>query len=218
VPASTSWCAAVRRLGGDPTAAAAAGAELERRWAEPHRHYHSTAHLEAVLRDAEWLAGEVRLGEDDGAVVALAACAHDVVYEGRAGADEQASAEWARERLAACGLAAETVARVGALVLATVDHVAGDDRAAEVLLDADLAILGAAPEDYARYVAAVRAEYAAVPDDEFRRGRARVVAALRDRDQLYRTEPARRRWEAQARHNLAAELAALGGAVSPPSG
>ena len=41
-------------------------------------------------------ADEVGLDDDTAALVALAACAHDVVYDGRPGADERASAEWAR--------------------------------------------------------------------------------------------------------------------------
>lgn len=205
--AAHAWRAAVLHLGGRREPAAASGAEVERRWAEPHRRYHSTGHLEAVLRDACWLADELGLDDDDRALVVLAACAHDVVYDRRPGDDERASAEWARGRLTDCGLPATSVERVVDLVLATSDHDAdAADRPAAVLLDADLAVLGADPAEYARYATAVREEYAAVPEDEFRRARARVLASLLDRQPLYRTAPARRAWEAQARRNLTAEL------------
>jgi predicted metal-dependent HD superfamily phosphohydrolase len=218
--AAAAWLGAVGRLGGDLRAARASGADLERRWAQAHRRYHTATHLEAILRDAAWLAGELGLDEAEHAVIALAACAHDVVYDARPGDDERASAEWARQALTGCGLADQVVERVAGLVLATIDHAAGDaDPLAAVLLDADLAVLGSEPDDYERYVAGVRAEYAAVPDDEFRRGRASVLEALRARNPLFRTEPGRDRWEARARHNLDAELARLGAAGGmPPTG
>lgn len=205
---AAAWVAAVGQLGGDPQAAGVSGADLERRWGETHRSYHTITHLEAVLRDAAWLAGELGLDAAERATVALAACAHDVVYDARPGDDERASAEWARQALTGCGLADEVAERVAGLVLATIDHVAGaSDTLAAVLLDADLAVLGAEPEDYARYVEGVRAEYAALSEKEFRRGRARILQALRARVPLYRTAPARRSWEAPARRNIDAELA-----------
>jgi predicted metal-dependent HD superfamily phosphohydrolase len=207
VDAAAAWAAAIHRLGGRADIAAASGAELERRWAEPHRRYHSSAHLAAVLRDASWLAEQLGLDEEDRALVVLAACAHDVVYDGHPGDDERASAEWARQRLTECGLRAPAIERVVDLVLATSSHAADPaDTAAIVLLDADLAILGADEDAYAHYADAVREEYAAVPEDEFRRGRARILTELLDRDPLYLSAPARTRWAAQARRNLSAEL------------
>ena len=77
------------------------------------------------------------------------------------------------------------------------------------LSDADLAVLASAPERYRRYVDDVRREYAAVPDVEFRRGRAAVLRALVDQERLFRTTHAREQWEAAARRNVADELAEL---------
>jgi predicted metal-dependent HD superfamily phosphohydrolase len=204
-----SWLAAVAELGGVATAAAD---ELEQRYRQPHRRYHTLAHIEAVLNDCTLLGAEVGLDSGQCAVVALAACAHDVVYDGRPGADERASAEWARARLADAGVAAGVGDRVGALVLATAAHDGyPDDAECGVLLDADLAILGADAPTYADYVAAVRAEYAGVADDVWRAGRAAVLGSLLGRPTVYVTEPARLKWDARARHNLATELAALQG-------
>jgi predicted metal-dependent HD superfamily phosphohydrolase len=94
----------------------------------------------------------------------------------------------------------------------TAAHVPSDgDPDEAVLSDADLAILAAPEPRYARYTAAVRAEYAHVPDDAFRAGRSAVLAGLVAADRLYRTAQGHRRWEAAARANVAAELAGLGG-------
>ena len=208
--AARAWVAAVEQLGGGPDAAAEVAAELDQRYREPHRRYHTLGHIAAVLTAAADLADEVRLSPVDRAVVDLAACAHDVIYAGQPGADEQASAEWARDRLAACGVGADVADAVAVIVLATSTHTA-DALAAQVLLDADLAILASDDAEYARYVAAVRAEYSAVPDADWRTGRAAVLRRLLDRPALYATAPARRRWDASARRNIAAELAALTG-------
>ena len=206
-PVAQAWLAALAELGGVPTAAAD---ELEQRYQEPHRRYHTLAHIEAVLGDAAWLAAELGLAARDRALVMLATCAHDVVYDGRPGLDEESSANWARDRLAVAGVPEEYGERVSQLVLATALHEADQtDLACCVLLDADLAILGAAEAAYARYVEAVRDEYGALAEDVWRAGRAEVVRNLLARPALYATEPARHKWDARARSNLAAELAAL---------
>jgi predicted metal-dependent HD superfamily phosphohydrolase len=196
-----NWDDAVRTLGGAPQPT-----DLDQRYAEPHRRYHDTTHVQQVVRDAVALTS----GRDR-ALVALAAWAHDVVYDGRPGEDERASAAWARRHLTAAGLADADVTRVEGLVLATLDHTAPPgDHLADALLDADLAILGAEPAAYERYQTAVRAEYAHVPDDQWRTGRAAVLRSLLAKDPLYRTAEARDRWADRAHRNLREELAALG--------
>jgi predicted metal-dependent HD superfamily phosphohydrolase len=214
--AGAAWVDAARRVGSTRVAATAAANDLVIRYAESHRRYHDAAHVEAVVRDAGWLGAELGLSEEERAVVTLAACAHDVVYDGRPGADERASAEWARARLVDGGVPAETADAVARLVLATVDHRADPgDLLAGALLDADLAILGADPGDYARYVAAVREEYASVPDDAWRTGRARVLRDLLAGGSLYVTAPARRRWGEHATTNVRRELSGLVEDVRP---
>lgn len=205
-----AWVAAVMQLGGGAEPAIAAAGELGPRYREPHRRYHTGTHIEAVLADCHWLASDVGLSADERAIADLAACAHDVVYDAHPGVDERASAAWAGTRLAACGLAPEIGARVSAIVLATIAHESNlADQVAGVVLDADLAILAAPPDDYARYVAGVRREYGDVPDADWRAGRAAVLARLLARPVLFATEPARRRWDGPARDNVARELSAL---------
>ncbi|WP_411970440.1 hypothetical protein [Saccharothrix longispora] len=194
------WRDAVRVLGGD---VGPEPVDLDERYAEPHRGYHGAAHVLAVVRDVLDLAADRT--DRERAVLTLAALAHDVVYDGVPGEDERRSAEWARARLA--GLPAAD--RVAGIVLATTDH-ASDDDLTRLLLDADLAVLGSAPDAYERYRAAVRAEYAHVDDAAWRAGRGRVLRSLLDRDPLYATARARDRWGRRARVNLAAELSSLG--------
>jgi predicted metal-dependent HD superfamily phosphohydrolase len=126
----------------------------------------------------------------------------------------------AERMLAGTDLPAAAIAEVARLVRLTTTHdPAEGDRNGAVLSDADLAILAADPERYAAYAAAVREEYAAVPDAAFRAGRADVLRRLLDLPALFRTPPGRERWEEAARHNLETELMLLGrasGGAGPP--
>jgi predicted metal-dependent HD superfamily phosphohydrolase len=184
------------------------GADLLRRYAEPHRRYHTTEHLAAVLGHVDELLNEV----DDADAVRLAAWFHDAVYDPSRDDNEERSAVLAERMLAETGLPAGTIAEVARLVRLTTTHdPAEGDRNGAVLSDADLAILAAPPDGYAAYAAAVREEYAAVPDELFREGRADVLRSLLALPALFRTASARERWEEAARHNLRTELMLLGG-------
>jgi predicted metal-dependent HD superfamily phosphohydrolase len=185
------------------------GEDLVARWSEPHRHYHTLAHLGAVVSIVDSTAAAVGA---DGPVVALAAWFHDAVYDPRRDDNEEASARLAGTALARLGRPAAQVAEVARLVRLTATHdPEPGDRNGALLCDADLAILAADPPAYDRYSAAVRREYPHVPDDAFRAGRAAVLRRLRDRPALFHVVAHRADWEARARANLSRELAALTG-------
>lgn len=177
--------------------------DLLARWSEPWRRYHATEHLVAVLDHVDELAGHAR----DADVVRLAAWFHDAVYRPDRSDNEELSAALAERVLPELGVGAAPTAEVARLVRLTVTHDPSDgDRNGEVLCDADLAILGAAPDGYAAYAALVRQEYSAVPDDLFRAGRSDVLARLLARPRLFRTPRGHASWEHPARRNLRDEL------------
>ncbi|MFC5667248.1 hypothetical protein ACFP3U_30310 [Kitasatospora misakiensis] len=200
-----AWTALLRRCGAsaDPEPS---GRELLRRWSEPQRRYHATDHLRAVLAHVDALAGHA----DDPDAVRLAAWFHDAVYRPDRSENEERSAVLAVRALTEAGLPENRIAEVARLVRLTVTHrPEPGDRDGEVLCDADLAVLGGAPEAYTAYAAAVREEYAFVPEPDFRAGRAAVLRQLLALPALYRTPTAHARFDAPARTNLAAELARL---------
>jgi len=201
-------------LGGSGAEAARSGAELVRRYAEPHRRYHDLGHVRFVERTAAELAGPLGVAGAAAHVLAVAALAHDVVYAGRPGADEEASATWVRDRLTQAGADPAQRDEAARLVAATASHAAepGDVLAA-VLFDADLAILGSTEADYDAYAGKVREEYAGLPDDLWRAGRSAVLGELLGRAALYVTPPAARRWTVAARRDLAREIATLSAAT-----
>ncbi|MFK0217314.1 hypothetical protein ACIQWN_03885 [Streptomyces vinaceus] len=175
-------------------------------WAEPQRRYHTTAHLADVLARIDELAPHAA----DPAAVELAAWFHDAVYRPDRSENEERSAALAERALPELGIGAARTAEVARLVRLTVTHdPAPGDTNGEALCDADLAVLAGAPEAYAAYAAAVRAEYGFVPEDAFRAGRAAVLRQLLGLPRLFRTPYGAAHWEAPARRNLATELALL---------
>ncbi|MFF4243749.1 hypothetical protein ACFYY2_04670 [Streptomyces sp. NPDC001822] len=176
------------------------------RWAEPQRRYHTTAHLTQVLDRVDALAGHAA----DPDLVRLAVWFHDAVYRPDRSENEERSAALAERALAEAGLPDAATAEVARLVRLTVTHdPAPDDTNGEALCDADLAILAAAPKEYAAYAAQVREEYGFVPDEAFREGRAAVLRQLLGLPRLFRTPLGSAEWEPRARQNLTTELELL---------
>lgn len=180
--------------------------DLLKRWAEPQRRYHATAHLEAVLDRLDELGDHAT----DPLAVALAAWFHDAVYRPDRSENEERSATLAERALLEAGVSHARTREVARLVRLTTTHdPAPGDTNGEALCDADLAVLAGSPQDYARYAADVREEYGFVPDEHFRVGRAAVLRRLLDLPRLFRTPHGAAHWEANARHNLRTELALL---------
>jgi predicted metal-dependent HD superfamily phosphohydrolase len=199
-----SWVALITRQSADPDAIEV-GRGLLAAWSEPHRRYHGMTHLCDILDRVEELAPYA----DDADAVRLAAWYHDAVYAGLPD-DEERSARRAEEELSRLDVAPELVAEVARLVRMTVTHdPPTGDRNGEVLSDADLAALAVPSDTYQANTAAIRAEYTHVPGEAFRKGRAQVLVAFLAGPGVFRTEYARREWEATARDNMRAELAGL---------
>ncbi len=196
------WLRALAPFGGAAGPAEAAFADLAARYAEPGRHYHTLDHIAAVLD----VLGD--LG-DSSTALPLAAWYHDAVYDPRAADNEGRSADLARAALPALGVPGEVVGETARLILLTKTHrAAAGDEAGQWLLDADLAVLGADPETYDRYAAAIRREYAWVPDADYRAGRRRVLEGFLARPRIFFHL---KHAEAPARRNVRREVEALSG-------
>jgi predicted metal-dependent HD superfamily phosphohydrolase len=177
--------------------------QLVAAYSEPRRHYHTLQHLRECLD----LFDGVRHMAARPAEVELALWFHDAVYDPQRDDNEERSADWAHHAMLAAGLPKDAAARVHALVMATKHAGSPHDPDAQLLVDVDLAILGAPPQRFDESDAQVRREYAHVPDADFRDGRRRILRGFLERPRLYATEYFRRRFEAQARENLARAIA-----------
>ena len=204
---ASRWAGNAVLLGADAEAADVTGRRLADQYEQPPRWYHTADHACRVADAAEELAVGLGLGARERQTLTAAALAHDVVYEGRPGEDEDASAAAAEQALLTARVDAGPAREVARLIRTTATHRVGDDDlAGAVLADADLAVLGSSPADYDRYAVDVRREYARISDEDWRQGRAAVLGDLLERPALFVTEPARRRWEQQARRNMTREL------------
>jgi predicted metal-dependent HD superfamily phosphohydrolase len=173
-------------------------AALLARYREPQRHYHILHHLQECFVAFELLRDQaVRPGE-----IELATWFHDAVHDPQRRDNEVLSATLAVDCLRRAGAGDKAGERVRAMILATQHHDAGDDGDCAILLDVDLAILGAGPARFAEYERQIRAEYAHVPEAAYRVGRGRVLAGFLARPRLYKTDLFFERHERQARRNL----------------
>ena len=172
--------------------------QLVAAYSERHRRYHTLQHLRECLAHFEAASSLARRPAE----VEAALWFHDAVYDPKARDNEERSADWAARSLLAADCEAGVAERVRALVLATDGHAASDDPDTQLLLDVDLAILGAAPARFAEYERQVRAEYAHVPEAEFRARRAEVLAAFLARPRIYLTPAFHDALEERARGNL----------------
>ena len=189
--------------------AAAALSELLAAYGAPGRHYHSLAHIAALLR----LLDQQSQHFADRTAVELAIFYHDAVYDVARKDNEAASARLAQTRLPALAVSPERTQRVARLIEATAHGaVVPDPNDADMLrfLDLDLSILGADGPSYAAYARAVRQEYSIYPDDMYRAGRAKVLQGFLRRRSIYCSAPLRAAWENGARLNLESELRGLG--------
>jgi predicted metal-dependent HD superfamily phosphohydrolase len=199
------WDDLARRIGANGEDAIAVLQELTAAYSEPGRHYHNLRHLAAML-DVLRRHGPMREPEH----LELAAWFHDAVYDPHGKDNEERSAEFAADTLKRLGLAAPRIERVATLILMTRDHrVDAGDRDAQLLVDADLAILGAPPDDYKEYASAIRHEYAWVPEADYRAGRRAVLQQFLSRPRIFLTASLFAEREAAARRNLAGEIADL---------
>ena len=198
-------------LGDDPAACESLLAHYD----EPHRAYHTGAHIQACLR----LYDGVRELAWRGSEVECALLYHDAIYDPKSRENEAKSALLARADLERAGCAEPVIARIERAILATRTHELGaqpgDDPHVLVdvalVLDLDLAVLASDTDTYRIYSEGVRSEHAHVTDELYRIGRSAFLRGILARERWYWTEELHARFEARARANVARELEQLEG-------
>ena len=173
-------------------------------YGNPQRHYHTLEHIGEMLK----ITGKLGRGLPHPIELNLAVWYHDVVYDPHSKTNEEDSATVAGEQLAVLGLEPHQRDIVKQLIFVTKHDAVHSSKLAEadVLLDADLAILGASEQRYARYATDIRKEYAWVPEAEYRAGRKAVLEGFLKRPAIYRTAWLLAEGEERARANMTAEL------------
>ena len=178
---------------------------LTSRYSEAHRHYHTLEHLNACLRHL----GDQRALAHRPAEVALALWFHDAIYDIGASDNELRSADWARNVLLEHGGNPDVAQRVHALIMVTRHDQPPQTPDQALLLDVDLAILGAPAPVFDAYEQQIMREYQAVPSAAFRSNRTRILQGFLDRPRIYHSEAFHDARESQARDNLMRSIRAL---------
>ena len=158
----------------------------------------STAHDPDVLRVALWYQG------------AVLNRSFDVFQRGTNSDEQEFSALYhARSRMETLGLSEDVISRVQELMMALFTHRADpSDMDAQVLIDADLGMLAASPQDFKRFRESLREEYPDLCDTDYVRARRLAIKKILAREQIFHS-PLALAWEETARANLEAESAKL---------
>ncbi len=174
-------------------------------WSEPHRHYHTLLHLRECLDRLETSRDQARYPAE----IELSLWFHDAYYDPTRKDNEARSADWAHDAVLRAGLPDAVAERIRALVMATQHTAAPEEPDQRLMVDVDLAILGADPERFDESDRQIRTEYAHMADGPYREGRKAILSGFLGRPRLYGTEPFHAALDARARVNLARALARL---------
>lgn len=170
-------------------------------YSQSHRHYHNCTHLLHMF-------GLLQAADVEEDALYWATFYHDYVYQPGRSDNEKASADIADRQMRAMGIAENQCVRVIQLIMATQTHEGvGDDYAASLFLDADMAILGEEPSKYKHYEESVRKEFKAIPTFLFKAGRKKFLLGLLAREQIFIGDWFYARYEQQARENIRGALA-----------
>jgi predicted metal-dependent HD superfamily phosphohydrolase len=197
VDITASWLRAWRGVGAESDGSDVLQSLLTR-YNEPHRKYHTIQHLSECLA----IFGRTSQLASHPAAVEMALWFHDAIYDVERSDNEELSAQWADAELGAAGVLTETVDLVTSLILATKHACAPVTLDEQVLVDIDLAILGANEQRFSEYERQIREEYASIPGFLFRRKRRAILQEFLQRPHIYSTPHFREMFEQTARSNL----------------
>jgi len=182
---------------------------IETLYSIPRRAYHNLDHIARCLRDLESLSDACESPD----AVETAIWFHDAVYVPGNEENEKQSADLAGEMLRVLGQPEDFINKVAELILATRhDHPPRNPDEA-VIIDVDLAGLGAPASRFNRDGRAIREEYDWVPEEEYCAARAAILQRFLDRPAIYHTTLFHERYEERARQNLRRALKRF---ASPP--
>ena len=174
------------------------------RWLESHyeesaRKYHSTRHINECLG----ILDRTHHLEASNPLVEYALWFHDAIYNTFSKKNEERSADAAVKVLERSGRPNADCALVRAMIMATRHGMQPTEPPLQLLVDIDLAILGAEADRYAEFELQIRAEYWWLPTAMYRKQRAAVLQSFVTRPSIYATHEFRERLERQARNNIA---------------
>lgn len=178
---------------------------LQNAYAEPHRHYHNTSHLLAVLSQLDAASHLAERPHE----VELALWFHDAIYKPFSSSNEADSAKWADAFLKENKVNDSVRATVTRLILATSHNGDADSGDEKLIVDIDLTVLGQSSDTYKSFSDGVRKEYRHVPSFIYRWRRQTLLRGFLSKESIYHFDLFRKTLEGQARCNLQWEIQSL---------
>ncbi len=169
------------------------------------RKYHTGQHLTECFTHFHEVQHLAKHAEE----IALALWFHDAIYQIGKQDNEQLSALWAKEILIQEHIAPEIISRIEQLILATEHQYKPEQFDEQLIVDIDLAILGANTQRFEEYETQIRQEYHSIPNWLFRYHRKKLLRQFLKRPQIYITNHFHQLFEEQARINLERSLKTL---------
>lgn len=173
--------------------------QLVAAWSEPQRHFHTLRHLQECLQHLD------RWGRDHPLLpaIGMALWFHDALYDPARSDNEDRSARWATSALTELEADPAAVKMISNLVRATADRRKTritDEQA--LILDADLAILGADRARFEQHERQLQLEFTHLDPAAYAALRAGYADSLLQRERIFRSATAHAQLERQARENL----------------
>lgn len=165
---------------------------------EPHRKYHNEKHIDAVLGNLD----KARELAVDPVVIELALWFHDAVYKIFSKTNEIDSAKWARDFVLQNNADKSMSQKVYSMIIATQHNSVLNDCDEKLIVDIDLAILGASETDYDEFEQSIRMEYKLIPWSVYKRKRTEILKGFLGRKNVYSHEYFIDSLESNAKINL----------------
>lgn len=202
-----AYLAQVVQCGVAPSQAQELWLQIEIAYTIAGRFYHDLSHLEHLFLELQSLQFE------DWPTVLFSLVYHDVVYDVEQhivmNDNEERSADFCERHLASFQYAPEKIAKCRQQILATKKHSLSTDNDTNLLIDADLSILGQDWEVYDLYRNKIRQEFDVYPDSIFNAGRRKVLLYFLQMEPLFKTPHFRQLYEEKAKENLRREVELL---------
>jgi predicted metal-dependent HD superfamily phosphohydrolase len=182
-------------------------------YSEPHRYYHTTSHIYAMLQHLSSCLSRVA----NPTAVGLAVIFHDWEYipHSPPGWNENQSNVHFSIFAQEVNLPAPLVSTVKKYITATISHNLPpedeQDGDLRLFLDFDLEVLGRERKKYEDYMREIRREYDQFTDEQYGHGRKAVLKRFLDRERLYFSDVFFESCEERARDNLKWEVGMLNG-------
>lgn len=178
---------------------------LHAAYSEKHRFYHTVDHIDAMLTHFDGVKEIAEKPEE----LELAIWFHDAVYKPLSKTNELDSANWAQTFLATHSYGKAGIERVHNLIMATLHNGNIKTPDEQLIVDIDLAILGAPPDVHDQFERNVRKEYRLVPGFIYRKKRKELLRSFLSSGSIYNLELFNERYEDQSKQNLHRAISTL---------